>query len=102
MRVYTEIYENIPCISEYKLLYLNINDIFKQVEKNMYENLLTSNLFKRRDQLLQNIDELGMSERKQEYDTKKVEFDQATATMENTKKRYVTGNRLYLLEGSCC
>ena len=53
----------------------------------MYENLLHNNLFKRRDQLTSNIDELGMSERKQEYDSKKAEFEQATQSMESTKKR---------------
>ena len=58
-----------------------------KVEKNMYENLLHNNLFKRRDQLLSNIDELGMSERKQDYDSKKAEFAQATEGMEATKKR---------------
>lgn len=59
-----------------------------EVEKNMYENLLTSNLYKRRSELLQSIDELGMSERKQDYDSKKAEFDQSTAAMESTKKRF--------------
>lgn len=58
-----------------------------QVEKNMYENLLHNNLFKRKDQLLSNIDEFGMTERKQEYDRKKAEFAQATEGMEATKKR---------------
>ena len=53
----------------------------------MYENLLASNLFKRRDQLLSNIDELGMSERRQEFESKSAEFEQATAGMEATKKR---------------
>ena len=53
----------------------------------MYENLLHNNLFKRRDQLLSNIDELGMSERKQDYDSKRAEFSQATDGMESTKKR---------------
>ena len=58
-----------------------------QVEKNMYENLLTSNLYKRRDQLLNCIDEIGMSERKQEFDSKKAEFQQFTTAMDQTKKR---------------
>lgn len=53
----------------------------------MYENLLHNNLFKRKDQLLSNIDEFGMTERKQEYDRKKAEFAQATEGMEATKKR---------------
>ena len=53
----------------------------------MYENLLHNNLFKRKEQLLSNIDEFGMNERKQEYDRKKAEFAQATQGMEATKKR---------------
>ena len=53
----------------------------------MYENLLTSNLYKRRDQLLNCIDEIGMSQRKQEFDSKKAEFQQFTTAMDQTKKR---------------
>lgn len=53
----------------------------------MYENLLHNNLNKRRDQLLTSIDELGMSERRQEFDSKKAEFDQAGKATEETKKK---------------
>lgn len=53
----------------------------------MYENLLHNNLYKRRDQLLNNMDELGMSERRQDYNSKKAEFNQASVSMESTKKR---------------
>ena len=64
----------------------------------MYENLLHNNLFKRRDQLLSNIDELGMSERKQDYDSKKAEFAQATEGMEATKKRYYKSSMILFYE----
>ena len=56
-------------------------------EKNTLENLLSSNLLRRKEELQQELEEISMADKKQQLEVHTTELDHLCATIEQNRSR---------------
>ena len=58
-----------------------------ETEKNKLENLLSSNLLRRKEQLVQEMEELSMADHRQELEMQTAELEHLCSTINTTRSR---------------